>query len=71
MASENKVVSKKKYCRGCGERLDEEIDGPFWKFDQRCLTCRLVASFAKHGIVYRGEIKEKIDSELGYHQEGR
>lgn len=41
----------RKYCRGCGHRLVEE-DGAYWKFDFRCLMCRLKAAFAAHGKVW-------------------
>ncbi len=40
---------KSKYCRGCGQKLDEGRDKAFWKFDFRCLPCRLTALFKRHG----------------------
>ena len=43
------MSQKTKYCRaGCGRRLVEAVDGPYWRADNRCLACRLDALFQAH-----------------------
>jgi len=47
VATQKTVI--KKYCRACTQKLTE-LDGAYWKFDNRCVMCRINAGFAKHGL---------------------